>query len=126
MPVSEDGLASFASETVENTSADDVTISDIDAVTDGIDVVEWFLTREDWPDATVGTGPLPAPGTSEVATTIPAGHRALVAVTLRASDLEEALRTKVTVTYTDERATDSMELNWSVLLVPAGTSCGDY
>lgn len=126
IPVSEEGLASFAWETIENTTANDAAIDGIDAATEGVEVVEWLLAHEDWPDATVGTGPLPAPGTFELGATIPAHHSALVAVTLRADDLDEALQTSLTVTYTSGHATGSMPLSWSVLLVPAGTWCSDY
>ena len=126
IPLSEDGFASFAQEMVRNTSETDVNISDIHATSDEIEVVEWFLAREDWPDAGVRSGALPGPGEFELATSVSAQETALIAVTVKSSDLEDPLQTDVTVAYDSDDNTGLLSLDWSVLLVPAGTTCGDY
>lgn len=126
VPLSEDGFASLAQETVRNTSETDVNISDIHATSDEIEVVEWFLTRNDWPDAGVRSAALPRPGEFELATSISAQETALIAVTVKSNDHEDPVQTDVTVAYDSDDKTGLLSLSWSVVLVPAGTSCGDY
>lgn len=126
VPVGEDGFASIAHETVRNKSETDVTISDIHATSDEIEVVEWFLTHNDWPDAGVRSSALPEPGEFELATSVPAQETALIAVTVKSSDDEDPVQTDVTVAYDGDDKTGLLSLTWSVVLVPAGTSCSDY
>jgi hypothetical protein len=126
IPLSEDGFASFAWETVRNKSENDVNVSDIHVTSDEIEVVEWFLAREDWPDAGVRSDALPEPGEFELATSVPVQETALIAVTVKSSDHEDPLQTDVTVAYDSDDKTGLLSLSWSVLLVPAGTTCGDH
>ena len=126
VPVGEDGFASISHETVRNTSETDVTISDIHATSDEIEVVEWFLTRNDWPDAGVRSSALPDPGEFKLAASVPPQEIALIAVTVKSSNDEDPVQTDITVAYDSDDKTGLLSLNWSVVLVPAGTSCNDH
>ena len=61
IPVHDDGLASVAWETIENTSDASVTVVGVDVDSDRVDVEDWFLAGVAWGDAGVTGGRLPDP-----------------------------------------------------------------
>lgn len=124
MPVDEKGTASFAWESIENTTTEDVEVVGVTVDDDTVEVAEWFLTVEDWRQAGVSRGTLARPGPAGLPTTLAPGGRALVAMSVCADDVTEARRLRPTVEFEGAGGRGELELEWVVEIVPADQSCG--
>lgn len=135
-PLKRHQSASFAWETVTNTSdsdleVTDVRLGDVEVVTgndsgpldDTFRVTGWFLTVEDWAQAGVRAGPLKEPGEALLPTTVAPGEKVLVGITVSGEAVEVPHTAIPRVTYTQDDAEHQVALSWRVKVAPVGQVC---
>lgn len=135
-PLKRQQSASFAYETVTNTSNSDLEVTDVRLgdveVVGGADngppddtfrVTEWFLTVEEWEKAGVIAGPLRDPGEALLPTTIAPGEKALVGITVTGDAVEVPHTAIPRVTYTQDGAEHQVALSWRIKVAPIGQVC---
>ncbi|QNN54104.1 hypothetical protein [Nocardioides mesophilus] len=125
VPVHDDGFASIAWETIQNTSEADVTVVGVAVDSDRVKVEGWFLADVDWADAGVTGGRLPDTQEAELSSTLAPGQEALVAMTLHGDKLVEPVDLDVAVQYESPVGKGAVELDAGVRVMPAGELC-DY
>lgn len=135
-PLKRHQSASFAWETVTNTSdsdleVTDVRLGDVEVVAgadsgpndDTLRVTEWFLIVEDWARAGVRAGPLKEPGEALLPTTVAPGEKVLVGITVSGEAVEVPHTAIPRIIYTQDDSEHQVALSWRVKVVPVGQVC---
>lgn len=123
MPVDKSGVASFAWESVHNTTRTPVDVTGVEVDDANVEVVDWFLVDEDWSEAGVVRGQFPDPGRAKLASTIGPGQKVLVAFSLRADGLASGRAQRPSVTFTSDEGSGELPLVWGVRLLPEDQTC---
>lgn len=118
-----EGLATIGWEQLTNTSDDPVAVQDVDIPTPEIEVVEWAIFPLDWPGGVLSGDQLPE---GEGSRQIEPGVTDQLVMVLRTDAETQSPVTAPTLTYRDGNGHQgSVDLTWSISLMPPGQECGD-